>query len=146
MVLYAHTTEVPGVVWDTLDPLRLEFKLKSKEYMRLTRWKRGEEMYNTDKRIRYNGISRWMEEMDIFIGASFLVLLNMFQNTEHLGLRDLRKLVKCSLVFGSKCKMAWVTISFWTQEMSPSWILVSRRHRTLWPCYIFATTGFNCLI
>lgn len=58
MVLYAHTAEVPDIVWSALAPLRLEFKLRSKEYMRLARWKRGEEMYSTDKRIRYNGISR----------------------------------------------------------------------------------------
>ena len=43
-------------------------------------------MYSTDKRIRYNKISRWVEEMDISLGTSFLALHSMFQNTEHLGL------------------------------------------------------------
>lgn len=54
MVLYAHTTEVPDIVWSALAPLRLEFKLKSKEYMRLARWKRAKKMYSTDKRKRYS--------------------------------------------------------------------------------------------
>lgn len=36
-------------------------------------------MYGTDKRIRYNRISRWMEEMNIFLGVSFLALHSMFK-------------------------------------------------------------------
>lgn len=48
-------------------------------------WGGGGEMYSTDKRIRFKRISKWMEKMSIFLGASFLAFHSMFQNTEHLG-------------------------------------------------------------
>lgn len=77
-------------------------------------------MYNTDKRNTENTISRSMEKMDIFLGASFLVLQKIFHNTK-LGSKGPHKSSERGF-FVLQFLIQWYEslFPFEMQEISPS--------------------------